>query len=129
MKYVRRATKNTPEIIIDLTGGSIELRGRSSPENSLMIYAPLLKVLRSNRMNMADIKIDVRLEYFNTSSSKCIYDIFRQLKRMEGCGTNVTINWYYDPVDEDMLESGQDYYDILGMNFRFLELAETSDFI
>lgn len=127
MKYVRRATANTPEIVIDLTQGAIKVSGRSSPENSILLYAPLLKLLRSNKINTSSIKIDFCYEYFNTSSSKCIYDILRQLKRMQSCGTTVIVTWFYDPIDDDMLETGQDYNDLLGLDFRFVEHVEFAD--
>lgn len=128
MKYVRRATVNTPEIVIDLTRGAIQVKGRSSPENSILLYAPLLKLLRADKINTSTIKIDFFFEYFNTSSSKCIYDILRQLKRMEACGTAVNVTWFYDPIDDDMLETGQDYNDLLGLNFRFIEYVDASEY-
>lgn len=128
MKYVRRATKNTPEIVIDITRGVVQVRGRSSPENSILLYAPLLKLLRSNKMKAPAIRMEFFFQYFNTSSSKCVYDILRQLKRMEACGTSVSVTWFYDPVDEDMLESGQDYNDLLDLNFRFVEHIDAAEF-
>lgn len=106
--------------------GEIELRGRSSPENSQKFYAPLIRALQSDRMNASQVKVDVCLEYFNTSSSKCLYDVFRQLKRMKKCGTDINVNWYYEPYDEDMLEAGEDYDDIVQLDFRFIE--QTRDF-
>ncbi|MEQ9403634.1 MAG: DUF1987 domain-containing protein [Cyclobacteriaceae bacterium] len=121
MRYVKQATRNTPEIAINLIKGEIELRGRSSPENSQKFYAPLLRALQSDKMNATHVNVDVCLEYFNTSSSKCLYDIFRQLKRMKKCGTAINVNWYYEAHDEDMLEAGEDYDDIVQLDFKFIE--------
>ena len=94
--------------------------GRSSPENSLQFYEPILEALSSD---FAAEKVDVRIkmEYFNTSSSKCIYDVLKELKRLEGKGKDVIVRWYYDEDDEDMMEAGEDYSDLLDLHFKFIE--------
>ena len=68
-------------------------------------------------------KVDVRIkmEYFNTSSSKCIYDLLKEVKSLENKGKEVVVRWYYDEDDEDMLEAGEDYSDLLDLHFRFIE--------
>ncbi|MEP1094660.1 MAG: DUF1987 domain-containing protein [Cyclobacteriaceae bacterium] len=128
MKYIKRATRITPEVIIDLTEGSIKLSGRSSPENSQAFYAPLMRVLRSNKINATQVQMDFAFEYFNTSSSKCLFDIFRQLKKMQVDGRQVHVNWYFEAHDQDMLEAGEDYDDIVKLDFNFVEHVKSSDF-
>lgn len=68
-------------------------------------------------------KIDVRvkMEYFNTSSSKCIYDLLKDVKSLKNKGKKVSVRWYYDEDDEDMLEAGEDYSDLLDLPFMFIE--------
>ncbi len=128
MKYIKQATKTTPEVIIDLSEASIKLSGRSSPENSQAFYAPLMRVLRSNKINTTQVHMDFAFEYFNTSSSKCLFDIFRQLKRLQMSGTSISVNWYYEAHDDDMLEAGEDYDDIVELDFNFVEHVKSSDF-
>lgn len=128
MKYIKKATQTTPEVIINLNTGFFKLTGRSSPENSQSFYAPLMRVLRSEKINLSSINMDFCFEYFNTSSSKCLFDIFRQLKRMQGTGTEINVNWFYEPHDEDMLEAGEDYDDIVDLNFNFVEHHKSSDY-
>ncbi|MEM9339537.1 MAG: DUF1987 domain-containing protein [Bacteroidota bacterium] len=117
----KEATRNTPGIDLDLSEGKIKLYGRSSPENSINFYAPLLNALRSDKVSSSSLAVDVMLEYFNTSSSKCLFDIFKLLKKMETSGTELTINWYYEPSDDDMFEAGEDYSDMLNLSFNFIE--------
>jgi len=63
------------------------------------------------------IEVSIRLEYFNTSSSKCLMDF---LKRIEKSPVNATILWYYEEEDEDMLEAGEDYDAIIDIPFRLI---------
>ncbi|MGP1362589.1 MAG: SiaC family regulatory phosphoprotein, partial [Bacteroides sp.] len=65
--------------------------------------------------------VEMRLEYFNTSSSKCILDIFKRLGLIhELPGKKVEIKWYYYADDEDMYESGNDYSSIVKVPFELV---------
>ena len=64
----------------------------------------------------------MQLEYFNTSSSKCILDVFKKLESL--AGTEVSVKWYYEEDDEDMLEAGEDYEAIIDLPFEMIEVEE-----
>lgn len=130
MTYHREATRTTPGIDINLEQGSgfIKLSGRSSPENSVQFYSPVMEALRSNHANLTKLDVDVRLEYFNTSSSKCLYDIFKNLKQVEQQNIELNINWYYEPMDEDMFEAGEDYSELLDLEFNFIEQEDLEEY-
>ena len=66
-------------------------------------------------------EVHVQLEYFNTSSSKCILDLFKKLESIAKQGHDVTIKWYYEEDDEDMLEAGEDYQSIISVPFEMIE--------
>lgn len=63
------------------------------------------------------LEIKIRLEYFNTSSSKCLMDL---LKRIEKVVPKAEVHWYYEEEDEDMLEAGEDYNAIIDLPFRLI---------
>jgi len=64
--------------------------------------------------------LKVALEYFNTSSSKCLLDIFRKLEAINQSGrSNVKVSWVYDSDDEDMMEAGEDYQALVKVPFEF----------
>ena len=68
--------------------------------------------------------MNVQLEYFNTSSSKCILDVFKKLESIQKGKQEVIINWYYEEDDEDMLEAGEDYESIIRVPFKMIEIVE-----
>jgi hypothetical protein len=68
--------------------------------------------------------VNVQLEYFNTSSSKCILDVFKKLEAISKAKHDVVINWYYEEDDEDMLEAGEDYESIIRVPFKMIEIVE-----
>lgn len=115
----------TPSIHFDAASGNLELKGRSIPENSVEFYKPLNDWIDSyGKSPVSDTTVDVKLEYFNTSSSKCILDLFKKLESISGEKTKVTVNWYFEEDDEDMEEAGQDYKAIIGLDFNIIEVEE-----
>jgi hypothetical protein len=116
------SSQKTPGIRFSASEGKLELKGRSIPENSLDFYKPLIDwVDKYSSEAPAETNVHVQLEYFNTSSSKCLLDLF---KRMEGLRGKVTIHWYYEQDDEDMLEAGEDYEAIINVPFKMIEVEE-----
>lgn len=115
-------TPKTPTVEFSANKGVLLLKGRSIPENSIEFYKPLINWIE-NYSTSAPSKtvLNVQLEYFNTSSSKCLLDIFKKLERV---GDSATINWYYEEDDEDMLEAGEDYDAIIDIPFKMIEVEE-----
>lgn len=115
----------TPSVKFDFMNGSMELKGRSIPENSVEFYQPLNDWIDSYSSNpKGKTIVDIKLEYFNTSSSKCILDLFKKLESLNGTQTEVIVNWYFEQDDEDMEEAGEDYQAIIGLPFNMIEVEE-----
>lgn len=107
------------------SSGKLELRGRSIPENSVEFYKPLKEWIEAYSKNpSSSTTIDIKLEYFNTSSSKCILDLFKKLENMYEKGMKVSVNWYFETDDEDMEEAGEDYQAIVSLPFQVIEVEE-----
>ena len=122
---IREETLKTPYVKFDGEKGLVEIKGRSIPENSIEFYKPLIDWLDKFADQASGItSVSVKLEYFNTSSSKCILDIFRKLELMHKKGDEVEIYWYYEEDDEDMFEAGEDYQSIINIPFKMIEMEE-----
>ncbi|RLD75090.1 MAG: nuclear pore complex subunit [Bacteroidetes bacterium] len=122
-----QGSPKTPTIEMNAESGVIEIKGRSIPENSIDFYRPVVEWLDSYAETAAEVtEVNIQLEYFNTSSSKCILDVFKKLENVfkNNGEKGVTINWYYEEDDEDMLEAGEDYQSILKIPFKMIELEE-----
>lgn len=118
-------TAKTPSVKFDATEGVIEIKGRSIPENSIEFYKPLVEWLEGYSSDPLDLtQVNVQLEYFNTSSSKCILDVFKKLEAIHKSNKEVIINWHYEEDDEDMLEAGEDYESIIRVPFKMIEIVE-----
>jgi hypothetical protein len=116
-------TAKTPAI--HFLAGTLEISGKSIPENSIEFYQPLYNWLdQYGQQPEKSTALKVRLEYFNTSSSKCLLDVFRKLEAIQKSGkSNVTVIWMYEEEDEDMMEAGEDYREIVAVAFEIEKVA------
>lgn len=122
---IREGTPKTPSIRFDAEQGIVEIRGRSIPENSTEFFKPLVDWLDQYSENPAKVtNVNIHLEYFNTSSSKCILDLFKKLEAIHKAKNEVIVNWYYEEDDEDMLEAGEDYESIIRIPFKLIEVQD-----
>ena len=118
-------TPKTPSVKFDREKGVIEIKGRSIPENSIEFYKPLVDWLEYYAKSpLKKTLVNVQLEYFNTSSSKCILDVFKKLEAIHKANHDVVINWFYEEDDEDMLEAGEDYESIIRVPFKMIEIRD-----
>jgi len=109
----------TPLVKFNAQEGKLEFRGRSIPENSIEFYTPIFDWIDKYSIQpKSETNINIQLEYFNTSSSKCLLDIFKKLQNLHTSNkSKVTVTWFYEEDDEDMLEAGEDYQAIIKVPF------------
>ena len=124
-KLVLEASAKTPEVVFDSDSGKLLLKGRSIPENSIEFYKPLNDWIDDYSNNpSSNTVVEMKLEYFNTSSSKCILDLFKRLERLNDGTSRVAVNWYFEEDDEDMEEAGEDYQAIINVPFKMIQIEE-----
>lgn len=127
LKFELKETATTPFVNFDYASGVIKMEGRSIPENVIDFYQPILRWIDEYAQNpLHETLVHLKFEYFNTSSSKRIFDIMKKLERMAiDTGTKVTINWYFEEDDEDIYFAGNDYKALINkVEFNLIELKQ-----
>ncbi len=118
-------TPKTPTVNFNSESGVLLIKGRSIPENSIDFYKPLFQWIDTYAQSAKDkTEVHMQLEYFNTSSSKCILDVFKKLEQIKKAGKDVSVIWHYEEDDEDMLEAGEDYDAIIDIDFDMVKVEE-----
>jgi len=113
-------THDTPNVICDYNG-EINMTGRSLPENPFKVYDQIFRWIE--KYNKESILLNFKLEYFNTASSKQIFNIIKT------CIDNKNINeiqvkWQYEEGDYDSKETGEHFSHLFKIPFEFIEYAE-----
>lgn len=126
--FIVEPSQSTPYVSVNSQEGVVAIEWKSFPENALKFYLPIIeRVYKTFRSHGGEIRFDMSLKYFNTSSSKCLFNFLKMLKALEQKGNKILVNWYYEEDDEDMLENGEDYAEILEMNFNYVEVEWMTD--
>ena len=119
-------TQKIPNIKFDAETGKLEISGRSIPEDSIGFYKPMMEWLDGYADSPhPQTEVNIFMEYFNTSSSKCILDVLKKIAAINSEGkSEVSVKWRYEEDDEDMLEAGEDYDAIVDVPFEMIEVPE-----
>jgi hypothetical protein len=116
----------TPSFNFNAQSGILEIAGRSWPEHVLQIYAPAFKWVEEYSQNPAPKTIvNLRMEYFNTSSAKIVLDLLKKIDNtLSQKGHPVEINWYFEADDPDLKEHGVIIKNILQSPVNLIEVEE-----
>ncbi len=116
------ATKYTPKIFLDAKSGILEIIGKSYPENTFEFYEPVMTWVKDYFENSVqeETSINIEISYFNSSSSKLLFDFF-DLVEENMDSSDIVINWIYDEENETALEAGEDFiedFETLNINLQ-----------
>lgn len=116
-----KGTDDTPSVILDKAQNLFEISGRSLPEDVSMFYESILNWIdQYAEAPNAESVFNFKLEYFNTASSKVILDIMLKLEEIHEAGNKVIVRWHHRDDEEDMLEAGEEYADIVAIPFEYV---------
>jgi hypothetical protein len=117
------ATRRTPGILLE--PGRIYIMGRSIPDHAAEFYSGILKWLANyTKHYKGRTRVDLGFEFINTSSTKYIFLLLKELARMPGIKVNTSVNWYYEHGDEDLSELGFILRSVVECPFSVIEVSE-----
>jgi len=99
----------TPEIDFNLSDNSLKILGKSTPENTFEFFEPVKSWLNSYFEEPKECVVTFDIPYFNSSSSRVIYDLFDIFSDAKDSGSSLTINWEYATNNENAEESGEEF--------------------
>jgi hypothetical protein len=117
-----KKTFNTPEVYFSPTEGTLRIEGRSIPEDPGEFYDNIISRLIRYYENPKQItRIEIKLEYINSGSSKYMLELMRILKRNYDKGVDCIVNWFYEEDDESIQELGQHYQATVQIPIKLIE--------
>ncbi|MDA3865963.1 MAG: DUF1987 domain-containing protein [Salinivirgaceae bacterium] len=120
-----QADKVRPYIGFDKETGVLSIEGSSFPENVDVVYMPVLKWLNDLDFgNVPKFTLRVSLKYYNTATSKKLFELIQTINQAYADGFKVEILWEYISDDEDMFESGRYYSELIDVPFHFIEIPD-----
>jgi hypothetical protein len=116
-------TKKTPWIILE--PGKVFILGRSILENPGEFYRPVhewVTKYAGKSSNMTTIQLG--FEFINTTSTKWVYAILKELAGIPDMHVRAKISWYYEEGDEDMCDLGFILRSLVDCPFTIVEVDD-----
>ena len=124
-------TENSPAVSFDASSDRFVISGKSRPENTDKFYAPIInwimkfdKILSDREVEKTDKALQVfvfKFEYFNSTSAKNIAEIILLLKSFVEKGHKINIEWHFPKFDDDMMDTGKEFSNMVDLKFDFIE--------
>jgi hypothetical protein len=104
-RFLKEPTRKTPWVILE--PGRIFILGRSIPENPGEFYRPIFEWISEYKLEYDEKTIiGFGFEYINTSSTKWVHAILKEIAEIKDLSLNVKVYWYFEQGDEDMSDLG-----------------------
>lgn len=100
-------TNKTPEVHMN-PKGSIKITGRAIDESRNKFSDDIISWLDEYMVNPANLtEVVIALEYLNSYNSIIMANILRQVAQVTAKAKKLSIKWYIDEDDDDLLERGR----------------------
>ena len=118
---VIKGDKQKPDLIFSAATGELKVSGQSLPENATLLYEPVLAwIAEYSKAPAKKTVFSLQMKYYNTASSKMFFSIIKSLNLLYRGGADIEIEWHYQDDDEDMLDAGEYFRDLVDIPFQFL---------
>jgi hypothetical protein len=119
--YHLPASKKTPKVILDPEKGYFEFSGIAMPEDTVVFFDPLIKKVKAYlEACSVPVIFHFNVYYFNSLSSKMIYELFKEIERQFKSGKEITIEWTYEEDDESMEEAGKLFLESIEVPYKMI---------
>lgn len=126
MNTLEIPTKEASPYIKLTPQGLLEIKGKSYDDDVVSLYTILRQKLQEfgNSGNNA-LTVNIYLKYFNTASSKCLFDLITDVKKLqEEKGVQVSMEWNYIEGDDDMKDEIEDLKEEVDFEFQITPEAD-----
>ncbi len=111
---VIKGNKQNPDLVFVAATGDLKVSGQSLPENATLLYGPVLDWIELySKVPAKNTVFSLKMKYYNTASSKMFFSIIKRLNLIFKGGFDVLIEWHYQSDDEDMLDAGEYFRDLV----------------
>jgi hypothetical protein len=116
--YIEK-TLTTPQVKILPADGLLTIEGRSIPEDPVDFYSRIIEKMEEYFLNpRIQTRIEIKLEYVNSGSSKYLLELLRAIKHHYDQGSDCLVIWYYEEEDESIHELGDHFLNTIKLPFQ-----------
>jgi hypothetical protein len=118
-KWTIDATDRSPLVLLDRQESFLRIEGRSYPEEGMDFFDPIIVRFKTLENSENPIRtIHIRLEYYNSATSKALSELFQSLSIAKRAGHDVKIVWEYEEEDDGIQEDIDMFIDTFDLPFE-----------
>ena len=110
------------EILLNTEEHLLQLSKRSVSPDPELIFNPLIDILNVYFDSNETLICKIKLEYFNSSSSRSLLNLLKRLAFQRKKGCKISVMWYHEKDDDDSREFGEDLQDLIEMPVELIEV-------
>lgn len=113
------SSEDTPAVDFDISTGVFKITGRALPEDAHEFFHPIEEWMEEYKVNALDsTTVEMRIDYFNSASTRYIFNILMSFEDIVDAGKDVKVLWYYKADDEMIEAKGEELESILELDFE-----------
>lgn len=103
-------TQSTPAIQANWDSGLLQMSGESYPENTYELFTAVIAwVDQFLAETSLPLRLELHLNYLNTSSIRAMIDVFDRLQMAFEAGRELSVVWLYDSRNPRSAELGEEF--------------------
>ena len=115
------ANKDTFMVSCNRELGTIQIEGSSYPEDAMAFFEPVFAWVEDYISQEGKaLAVKLAINYLNTSSTKCLFDLIDILEEYYENGGDTKIDWYYHQKDKDIHEAGEEFREDVQLPFELI---------
>ncbi|HOP03952.1 MAG TPA: DUF1987 domain-containing protein [Tenuifilaceae bacterium] len=120
-----KGTSQYPEVLLDKKKGLLSFSGNSLPEDAKGFFEPIMSWIDDYVQEPnEETTVSFKMTYYNTPSSKIIFQILKKFEKAHQQGLKVKVSWLSPDDDPDMRDAGVDYSENVKIPFEFKTYKE-----
>ena len=125
-KWTIEASERTPLVLLDREESVLKIEGSSYPEEGMHSFDPIILRFKTLQESPQPIRtIHIRLEYYNSATTKALSELLRSLTQAKKAGHDVKVVWEYEEEDDGIQEDIDMFIESFDLNFdiRFTQFS------
>ena len=118
----KEKTTSTPYVLIDEEKSYMKMEGRCFHEKVTDFFKDVNNWLESYlASDFTVFTFDCEIDYFNSSTTKLLYNMLLKMDRCASAEKNIIVNWITTTDNDIMIECGEDFReDVSNMEFNLI---------
>ncbi len=118
-------SEDGPEVNFNKETLTFKISGNSYPENCEKIYEPIKKFIEHySESGNKTLNLDFHFNLINSTSTVYVAQIIVRVAELAKKGLDVSVKWYYDQYDEELLDLGEKLSSISSLVFEYIPIVE-----